>query len=85
MAGRFPASHYEVILAWVKLPEGVRAVGGALTSWTMLNGSPFASHFWLANRTYTRDLLFAGISHAFYRRITFWLTRDLSYDPQVFP
>jgi len=74
-----------MILAQVKLPEGVRAAGGALTSSTMLNGSPFASHFWFANRTYTRDLLFAGISHEFYHQITFWLTRDLSYDPQIFP
>ena len=74
-----------MILAWVKLPEGVRPAGGALTSPAMLRGSPFSSHFWFTNRTYTRDLLFAGISHEFYHQITFWLTRDLGYDAAIFP
>ena len=34
--GLFPAGRYQMILAWVKLPEGVRPGGGALTSPTML-------------------------------------------------
>ncbi len=83
--GRFPGSRYQMILAWVKLPEGVRPGGGALTSPTMLRGSPFSSHFWLPGRVYTRDMMFAGVSHEFYHQITFWLTRYLDYDPELFP
>ena len=47
---RLPRGRYQMILAWVKLPEGVRPGGGALTSPTMFQGSPFASHFWLPGR-----------------------------------
>ncbi len=82
---RLPRGRYQMILAWVKLPEGVRPGGGALTSSTMLQGSPFSSHFWLPGRVYTRDQMFTLISHEFYHQIEFWLTRELDYDPTIFP
>jgi hypothetical protein len=84
--GRFPAGRYQMILAWVKLPQGVKPGGGALTSPTMLRGSPFSSHFWgLPGRRYIAETMFAGISHEFYHQITFWLTRELEYDRAIFP